>query len=91
MSSLHKLELQQKRFLLKSISNFQISFQVSYSFDIETVNTFKHSRNFLANHTRDSRPKWTKCTPVVRQKRSKNHTLWGGTYQYRLHKVVPTP
>ena len=55
MSSLHRLELQQKIFLLNSISNLQISFLVSYSFDIETVNTFKHSCCFLTNHTRDSR------------------------------------
>ena len=80
MSSLHRLELQQKRFL-KIRLGLQMSFYVSYSFDIETVNTFKHSRSFLANHIRDSRPKWIKSILVFRPKRrTKNHTLWGGTH-----------
>ena len=36
----------------------------------------------------DSREKFT---PVFRAKRSKNHTLWGGTYLYGLYKGFPPP
>ena len=39
----------------------------------------------------DSRPKWAKSLPVFRPKRSKNHTLWDGTYIYGLYMGVPPP
>ena len=46
MSSLLRLEQQQKRFL-------KIHFLfLSYSLGIETINTFTHSRSSLENHTR---------------------------------------
>ena len=46
MSSLLRLEQQQKRFL-------KIHFLfLSYSLGIETINTFIHSRSSLENHTR---------------------------------------
>ena len=48
MSSLLRLEQQQKRFL-----KFPFEFEYSsYSFGIETINTFIHSRSSLENHTR---------------------------------------
>ena len=50
MSSLLRLERQQKDFL-KPIMNLHI-IPFSYSFGIETTNTFIRSRGFLENHTR---------------------------------------
>ena len=39
----------------------------------------------------ESRPKWAKHIPVFRPKRTKNPTVWGGTY-YGLYKgVLPPP
>ena len=38
-----------------------------------------------------SRPKWAKCSLVFRPKRTKNPTLWGGTYLYDLYKGVHPP
>ena len=36
------------------------------------------------------RPKCSmKSIPVLRPKRLKNHTLWGGTYLYRLYREYP--
>ena len=62
---------------------------LSYSFGIETTNTsnaFLHSDNSLENHTRFQ----TKMSKVYirfnRQKKRKNHTLWGGTYLHGFHK-----
>ena len=43
---------------------------LSYSFGIETINTFMHS--VVPSKTiPDSRPKWAKCTPAFRPKRRK--------------------
>ena len=50
MSSLLRLERQQKDFLKPIMNSHIIPF--SYSFGIETTNTFIHSRSFLENHTR---------------------------------------
>lgn len=36
-----------------------------------------------------SRPNSLYAIPVFRQKRRKNHTLWGGTYLHGLYKGVP--
>ena len=38
-----------------------------------------------------SRPKWAKCSLVFRPKRTKNPTLWGGTYLYDLYMGVHPP
>ena len=63
----------------------------SYSFGIETINTFIRSRSSLENETR-FQIKWAKCIrPVFRPKRPKNHTLWGGTNMYGLYKGVHHP
>ena len=60
---------------------------LSYSFGIETINTFIHS--VVPSKTiPDSRPKWAKCVPVFRPKRRKNPTRWGGTYLYSLYRGV---
>ena len=75
MLSLLRLERKQKN----SSNPFGICIFLflSYSFGIETINTFIHSRSSLKNHN-DSRPKWTKCIPVFRPNRRKNPTRWGG-------------
>ena len=63
---------------------------LSYSFIIETTNTFIHYRSSLVNHTR-FQTKWAKSISVLRPKRRHNHhTLRGGTYLYGgLYKGVP--
>ena len=57
---------------------------LSYSFGIETTNTFKPpvARSKTIS---DSRPKWADSVPFFRAKQRKNHTLWGGTYLYGLN------
>ena len=50
MSSLLKLERQVKDFL--ESTSIRMSLFLSYSFGIETKNTFIHSRSSLENHTR---------------------------------------
>ena len=62
----------------------------SYSFGIETINTFIRSCSSLENHTR-FQTKWAKCIPVFRPKRRKNPILWGRTHLYGLYKGVPPP
>ena len=64
-----------------------IFFFLSYSFGIETINTFIHSVVPLKTIP-DSRPKLAKCVPVFRPKRHKNPTRWGGTYLYSLFMGV---
>ena len=61
---------------------------LSYWFGIETINAF--IRSVVPSKTiPDSRPKWAKSIPVIRPKRLKNPTRWGGTYLYGFYKVVP--
>ena len=70
--SLLRLERKQKK-LFKSISNSHIFLFLSYSFGIETINTFI-PYVVLSKTIPDSRPKWAKCIPVFRPKRRKNTT-----------------
>ena len=49
---------------------------LSYSFGIDTINTFIHSRSSLKN---------------FRPRRCKNCTWWGSRYLYSLYKGVPPP
>ena len=49
MSSLLRLERQEKYFLKRIMNSHIIPF--SYSIGIETTNTFIHSRSLLENHT----------------------------------------
>ena len=78
-----------KKDFLKSISNSHISLSF-FSFGIETMNTFIHSRSSLENQN-PSRPKLAKSIPVFRPKRRKNITLWGGTYIHGFYKGVLPP
>ena len=73
MSSLLRLEQQQKRFL-------KIHFEFAYF-------PFVHSRSSLETIP-DSRPKRAKSIPFSDQKRRKDPTLWGGRYLYGLHWEV---
>ena len=89
MSSLLRLERKQKIY-----SNaFRICiflFSRSYSYGIETINTFILSLSSIENHTR-FQTKVGKSTPVFRPKRPKIHTLCGGTNLHGLYKGVPLP
>ena len=82
MLSLLKLERKQK----SSSEPFRIRIYLflSYSFRNETINTLIHS--VVPSKTiLDSRPKWAKCIPVFRPKRSVNPTRWGGTDTYMAY------
>ena len=57
--------------------------------ELKRPNTLIHYRNSFVNHTRFNGSKWAKSITVLRPKRHKNSTLWGGTYQYGLYKGVP--
>ena len=86
MLSLLRLERKQNNY--SNPFPILIFFFFSYSFGIETINTFIHS----VIHSKtipDSRPKWAKFIPVFRPKRRKNPTRWGGTYLYSLYKGLP--
>ena len=57
--------------------------------ELKRPNTLIHYRNSFVNHTRFNGSNWAKSITVLRPKRHKNSTLWGGTYQYGLYKGVP--
>ena len=86
MSSLLELGHKQKIF-----SNaFRIFLFPSYSFGIETINTFMRFRSSLKTIP-DSRTKQAQGIPVFRPKRPKNTPL-GVAHTYNgLYEVVPTP
>ena len=56
---------------------------LSYSFGIETVNSFIHVRS---RSSLESRPKWAKCFMT---KNAQKPYLLGRTYLYGLYKGVP--
>ena len=88
MLSLLRLERKQKN--SSNPFRIRIFLFLSYSFGIETINTFIHS--VVPSKTiPDSRPKWAKCIPVFRPKRRQNHTRWGGTYLCGYKGVPPPP
>ena len=86
MLSLLRLERQQK--ICWRIRIFL--FSRCYSFGIETINTFIHSRSYPENHTR-LLTKMGKSLLGFWPKRPKSHTLWGGTNLYGLYKGVTLP
>ena len=87
MLSLLRLACKQKNSL--NLFRIRIFLLLSYSFGIETINTFIHSRSSLENHILDSRPNWAKCIPIFRPKRRKKPPRWGGAYLCSLYKRVP--
>ena len=88
MLSLLRLERKQNNssnpFLIR------IFFFFSYSFGIQTIKTFVHSRSSLKNHTR-FQTKMGKVYTCIQTKRRKNPTLCGGTYLYSLYKGISPP
>ena len=85
MLSLLRLERKQKNY--SNPFRIRIFLFLSYSFGIETINTFILSCS-SPKTIPDSRPKWAKFIPVFRQKRRKNPTRWGVTYLYSFYKGV---
>ena len=88
LSSLLRLKLQQKDYL-KSPGKIHFDFAYSTFLFIWNWNdrTRIHNRNSYVNQTRFHGSKWS--ITVLRPKRRKNPTLWGGTYLYGFYKGVP--
>ena len=88
----YALHQQRSQELVNFSSNdiFWILIFLYFSFGAEKTNTFIRSRGSLENHTR-FKTIMVKSIPVFRPKWLKNHTLWGGTYLYRLYRGVPPP
>ena len=88
MLSLLRLACKQKN--SSNLFRIRIFLLLSYSFGIETINTFIHSRSSLENHILDSRPNWAKCMITHFQtKTAQKPPRWGGTYLCSLYKRVP--
>ena len=77
MLSLLRLERKQKN----SLNPFRIRIFLflSYSFGIETLSTFIHSRSSLENHTR-FQIKMGKVYTRFQTETAQNPTRWGGKY-----------
>ena len=75
MSSLLRLERKQKNY--SNPFRIRIFLRLSFTFGIETINTFIHSRSSLENHTR-SQTKIGKICTRFQIKRRKNATRSGG-------------
>ena len=86
MLSLLRLERKQKN--SSNPFRIRIFLFLSYSFGIETIKTFIHSRSSLENHTQ-FQSKMGKIYTLFVPKRRKYPTRWGGTYLYSLYKGVP--
>ena len=86
------LRLQRKQKISSNAFRIRIFLFIrSFSFRIETINTFIHSpRSSLENYTR-FQTKMGKSIPVFRPKRPKIHTLCGGTNLHGLYRGVPPP
>ena len=86
MSSLLRLGRKQKN--SSNPFRIRIFLFLSYSFGIETINTFIHSRSSLENHTR-FQTKMGKVYTRFQTKKPKNPIRWDGTYLYNLYKGLP--
>ena len=89
MSSLLRLERKQKIYS-NAFRIYIFLFSRSYSFGIETINTFIHSRSSIENYTR-FQTIMGKSIPVFRPKRPQIHTLCGGTNLHGLYRGVQPP
>ena len=78
MLSLLRSERKQKN--LSNPFRIRTFLLLSYSFRIETINMLIHSHSSLENHAR-FQTKMDKVYTVLRPKRRKNPTRWGGTYR----------
>ena len=93
MSSLLRLERKQKN--SSNPFRIRIFLRISFTFGIETINTFIHSRSSLENHTRSQTKMGKICTRFL-IKRRKNPTRSGGrgahTHKYIAHiREFPLP
>jgi len=85
------LRLERKQ---KSSSNpfrIRLFLFLSYSFGIETINTFIHSRVSLENHTPFQNKMGKIYTRFQSKKAHKLYPMGYGTYLYGLYKGVPPP
>ena len=92
MLSLLRLERKQKNY--SNPFRIRIFLFLSYSFGIETINTFIHS--VVPSKTiSDSRPKWAKCIPVSDQNGAKTlpdgaaHTYMAYIREYPPPGILP--
>ena len=86
------LRLERKQTESSNPFRIRIFLFLSYSSGIKTINKLYTNPVVPSKTTPDSRPKWAKCIrPVLRPKRRKNPTRWGGTYLNSLYKGVPPP
>ena len=63
----------------------------SYSFGIEPIDTFIHSRISLEKHTRFQTKMGKMYTRFQTKTAQKTPTLWGGTHLYSVPKGAPPP
>ena len=102
MSSFLRLERNQNWFF-KCISNSHI-LTISFSFRIETINTFIHSRSSLENHTGRFHTKmgkvrspsnligsWQSLYPFSAQKKAQKPHPLGRHIPYGLKREIPPP
>jgi len=90
MLSLLRLACKQKNY--SNSFRIRIFLFLSYSFGVETINTFIRSRNSLENHARFQTKVgkvYTRFQTKTAKKSPQNLTRWGGTYLYSLCKGVP--
>ena len=86
MMSLLRLERKQKNY--SNPSRIRIFLFLSYSFGIETVNTFIHYVVPLKPYPIPDQ-NGQSLDPFSGQKGRKNPTQWGGTHLYGVYKGVP--
>ena len=82
------LRLERKQKISSNVFRTRIFILRYYSFRMETINTFIHSRSSLENHTR-FQTKMSKVYTRFQTKKTKTPSLLGGIYLYGLHKGVP--
>ena len=90
---LASLRLEHKQNKSSNLSRTCIFLFLSYSFGIETINTFIRSRSSLEKHTRFKTKIGEVYTPVQTKTAQTPYPMgrWGGTYLYSLYKGVSSP
>ena len=84
----HYLDSVRKQKNSSNAFRIRVFLLLSYSFGIETINTFIHSRSTLENHTRFHAKKGKVYTRFQTKTAQKPYPM-GGTYLYGLYKGVP--
>ena len=90
---LASLRLEHKQNKSSNLFRTCIFLFLSYSFGIETINTFIHSCSSLENHTRFKTKIGEVYTPFQTKTAQKPYPMgqWGGTYLHSLYKGVSSP